>query len=286
MKTRAGKYVEATKEVIMPRKRTSKNVKLYEEIRNSAISDFDIGSNARVIGEQQAQMDVEKIREILEKNYQEPPKRHNIDIPVSEPESLVIEDTLEYDINSILEKAHENKEVDSYEQERLKKVRDTQFDILKNLELDNESKNVEKKDTKEELMDLINTISLNEKQVSEIQEETGDLDPLDMFEDLKGDGDTVVAGFKEEIRLAEEENDSVKKKMIETSEIDQAREEVLDESFYSDDLGFSKSDFGSLGDNDTSAADVIIKILIVLVVIGIVAGIVLFLNEFLNLGWF
>ena len=286
MKTRAGKYVEATKEVIMPRKRTSKNVKLYEEIRNSAISDFDIGSNARVIGEQQAQMDIDKIREILEKNYQEPPKRHNIDIPVSEPETLEMEDTLEYDINSILEKAHENKAVDSYEQERLKKVRDTQFDILKNLDLDNDSKSSEKKDTKEELMDLINTISLNEKQVNEIQEETGDLDPLDMFTDLKGDGDTVVAGFKEEIRLAEEENDSVNKKMVETSEIDQAREEVLDESFYSDDLGFSKSDFGSLGDKDTSAVDVIIKILIVLVVIGIVAGIVLFLNEFLNLGWF
>ena len=38
------------------------------------------------------------------------------------------------DINSILEAARQEKEVD-YEEERLKKVRDTQYDILKNLEL-------------------------------------------------------------------------------------------------------------------------------------------------------
>lgn len=287
MKTRTDKYVTKTIEVEMPRKRTSKNVKLYEDIRTSALNDFELGSNARVIGEQQAQMDIDKIKEILEKNYQEQPKRRSINIPeVEEPGVKALEDTVEYDINNILEKARESKEVESYEEERLKKVRDTQFDILKNLDLDNTNPKEEKKDTKEELLDLINTISLNEKQVSEIKEETKDLDPLDIFEDLKGDGDTVVAGFKEEIRLAEEENDSVAKQLEETEEIDKAREETVDESFYTDDLEFTKKDFGSLDDKEWSAADIIIKILIVLVVIGIVAGIVLFLNEFLNLGWF
>ena len=36
-------------------------------------------------------------------------------------------------------------------------------------------------------------------EIKDLIEETKDLDPLDIFEDLKGDGDTVVAGFKEEI---------------------------------------------------------------------------------------
>ena len=46
-------------------------------------------------------------------------------------------DTKEYDINSILEKARKTQNVD-YEKERLKKVHDTQYDILKNLNINSD----------------------------------------------------------------------------------------------------------------------------------------------------
>ena len=133
MKTRINKYYDETPS-FAPR-RTAKNNELYEEIKQSEIENFDIGSNAKVIGNNESQIDINKLKDILEKNYQEVPKRRSLKLDVLEEEEPEIEKTKEYDINAILERAREEKEVD-YQRERLKKVRDTQYDILKNLEVD------------------------------------------------------------------------------------------------------------------------------------------------------
>ena len=284
MKTRVDKYFSDIEEAP---KRVSKNNELYESIKSSEISNFDVGTNARVIGENDSQMNVDKIKEILEKNYAEPPKRRVIK-DYEEPEEIELEKTKEYDINAILEKARAEKEID-YENERLKKIRDTQYDILKNLDLnDDKSLKSSTEKTKEELLDLINTINLNEQQTKQIKEsltETKGLDPLDLLSDLKGDENTVVAGASElqdEILKAKNsESDKTKK------EIKEALDETLDKSFYTNSMSFDKKDFDeSFFDDAGGASSVIVKILIFIVFIAIVAGIVIFLNEFLNLGWF
>lgn len=284
MKTRVDKYFSDIEEAP---KRVSKNNELYESIKSSEISSFDVGTNARVIGENDSQINVDKIKEILEKNYAEPPKRTVIK-DYEEPEKIELEKTKEYDINAILEKARAEKEVD-YENERLKKIRDTQYDILKNLDL-NEDKSLKSstEKTKEELLDLINTINLNEQQTKQIKgclTETKGLDPLDLLSDLKGDENTVVAGASElqdEILKAKNSAPDKTKK-----EIKEALDETLDKSFYTNSMSFDKKDFDeSFFDDDGGASSVIVKILIFIVFIAIVAGIVIFLNEFLNLGWF
>ncbi len=265
-------------------KRVSKNTKLYEEIKNSDLDNFDITSNAKVIGDNQ--IDIDKIREILEKNYQEPPKRRSVKFDLPEEKELELEKTREYDINTILENARQEKEVD-YEQERLKKIRDTQYDILKNLELEAKEKTNEER-TKEELMELINTINLNEyqnKKKEELESEEGleeeELNPLNILSDLKGDENTVVAGAKEftkELKALESKT--------EEKEIQDAMDETLDDSFYTNSMSFSKKDFADFEDLEDKGTSVLIKILIVIILIAIIAGIVLFLNEFLNLNWF
>ncbi len=289
MKTRVDKY-ESLSEGYAP-KRVSKNTSLYEEIKNSDLNNFNIESNAKVIGENDSQIDINKIKEILEKNYQEPPKKRSMKFEVSEEEPLELEKTREYDINAILEQAREEKEVD-YQKERLKKIRDTQFDILKSLELEAKEKaeNNERK-TKDELLELINTINLNEyqnknnKEMPLEDEDVDDLDPLDILSDLKGDDNTVVVGAKE----FTEEMKVLETKDFDTSNIDledDSLETTMDHSFYTNSMTFDKKDFSDFEDLKDGASNVFLKILIIIVFLAIVVGVILFLNEFLKLGWF
>ncbi len=293
MKTRINKYYDETPS-FAPR-RTAKNNELYEEIKKSEIENFDIGSNAKVIGNNEAQIDIDKLKDILEKNYQEVPKRRSLKLDIPEEEEIEIEKTKEYDINAILEKAREEKEVD-YQRERLKKVRDTQYDILKNLEVEREEPKSKAADerTKEELLDLIQTINLNETQrqtlklikeeeKERVEEKTEtELDPLDILNDLRGDENTVVAGakeFEQELKEAKENK--------EKEEIAEALDEDVDDSFYTNSMSFNKKDFADFSDlEESKVSKILIKILIVIVFLAIIAGIVIFLNDFLNLGWF
>lgn len=273
-------------------KRVAKNRNLYDEMKNTDLDNFDIASNAKVIGDNNSQIDIDKIKEILEKNYQAP-QRRSLKMDIPEDEEYVMEKTREYDINSILEAARQEKEVD-YEEERLKKVRDTQYDILKNLELEASEKETTKKN-KEELLELINTINLNEVQnkakermeeedSEEEETETEELNPLNILSDLKGDENTVVAGAKEfNKEMASLEEEKAKK---EKEEISEAIDEDVDESFYTNSMSFSKKDFADFDDIDEGGSGIFVKILIVFLVLAIIAGIVLFLNEFLNLGLF
>ncbi len=265
-------------------KRVAKNRNLYDEMKNTDLDNFDISSNAKVIGDNNSQIDIDKIKEILEKNYQDP-QRRSLKMDIPDDEEYVMEKTREYDINSILEAARQEKEVD-YEEERLKKVRDTQYDILKNLELEASEKETTKKN-KEELLELINTINLNEvqnKAKEKMEEETEELNPLNILSDLKGDENTVVAGAKEfNDEMASLEEEKTKK---EKEEISKAIDEDVDDSFYTNSMSFSKKDFADFDDIDEGGSSIFVKIIIIFLVLAIIAGIVLFLNEFLNLGLF
>ena len=300
MKTRINKYYDDTPS-FAPR-RTAKNNELYEEIKKSELENFDIGSNAKVIGSNESQIDINKLKDILEKNYQDVPKRRrSLQLDIKDDEEIELEKTREYDINAILEKAREEKEVD-YQQERLKKVRDTQYDILKNLELDsfeNKPKAADNK-TKDELIDLIQTINLNETQCKTMkilkEEEKNkddqsaseeELDPLDILNDLRGDENTVVAGAKEFDEALKEEKEKKEKAEKEKMEIAKALDEDIDNSFYTNSMSFNKKDFAEFDDlEESKASRIIIKILIIVVLLAIIFGVVIFLNDFLNLGWF
>lgn len=223
----------------------------------------------------------------MEKNYHGLPKRREVKlVPEIEEKKIELEQTKEYDINAILEKAREEKEV-NYEKERLKKVRDTQYDILKNLdfneekEKENEFKASDSK-TKDELLELINTITENEMQKTK-------LDPLDILSDLKGDENTMVLGAKEDLeesmKIFEDENDLP---TLEMKKEQKSKKEKEEDSFYTGNLSFRDSDFDDFDDlkKDINSNRNILIIISVIVILLAIAGIVIFLNSSLKLELF
>ena len=283
--------------------RVSRNHQLYQEINDSELDSFSVKSNATVIGNQEPEIDIEKIKKILDTKYNEAPKRRSIRVEPREEESKLVDDTptKEYDLNVILEKAKGEKS-ETYEEARAKKLRNTQFDILNNLKIDNtkysdeedgasqyETEKTEMNKAEEDLMELINTITINEAKIKDAQKEehsedefdTGGVDPLSILEDLKGNEDTAVYD-----KMVEEVKTSATSNIIlEDKKSDEAKEEKedtkIDDSFYTKSL-FKKKDFVDDEFSDVKP-NIWIKIVIAIVIIAFAVGLFLFLRSFLNL---
>ena len=117
MNSRMDKYIDSPN----LKSRAEKNKDLYEKIKNADIDKFDIHSNATVIEEDVNRIDVDKIRDMLDKKYRDniPKRVLDTDYYKEEEPEIKLQDTKEYDINTILKKAREDQKVD-YEKERLK----------------------------------------------------------------------------------------------------------------------------------------------------------------------
>lgn len=266
METRIDKYNESRS-----MSRVAKNSDLYKEINDSALDNFSVRSNATVIGNQEKEIDVEQIKKILDKRYNSAPRRRSIRIePQEEVSRVSVDDTKEYDLTKVLEKAKDEK-VETYEESRAKKLRNTQYDILNNLNLDGKEETEEKKiDPEENLMNLINTITINEAKKKESAKE--DIDPLDILTDLKGEHNTQVYDSITSVTTITEVKEKEKEK--------KDKEEVIDNSFYTDNL-FKKKDFEEDSNDfvDEEKLGIGIKILIALVIIVFVVGLVLFIKS-------
>ena len=206
--------------------RTQRNQELYKEVSHLELEDFDLNSNASVIGDN-TNVNIDDIKDMLDKKYPESNKKHSIGDSTEEINlpKINLDETREYDINSILEKAKEKKEV-RYEQDRLKKVHNTQYDILKSLDIFKENDDEDEEETSEELevvksedvvtrkkqeklLDLIDTITAKEL-VTDDDVGTSTLDPLDILSDLRGDDEnTKVMGALEADKMLDEDDDSI-----------------------------------------------------------------------------
>ena len=237
MQSRMKKYydnIEDMEEVVPSRAQRNKD--LYKEVSNLEIEDFDLHSNVSVLGENTDNIDINDIKEILTEKYAENKKDKSFGSVEEEnlPE-INLDETREYDINSLLSKAKENKEV-NYEKERLMKLRDTQYNIFKDIEemqnSDNKGnsekiKRPEKMTSENELFDLINTIT--SKELAKAAEDNDGLDPLDILSDLKGeDENTKVMGALE---VPEEKEDTLETiiKDINLDEEKDKQEEIEEE---------------------------------------------------------
>jgi len=291
MQTRMEKYTDAHEEVGL---RFKKNEDLYKTISEEELNNYNVKTNATVIDNNGTNIDVEHIKRILETRYNSAPKRKSIVVPEDEQtQNLDVIETKEYDINLILQKAKEQENSD-YDKNRFKKLRDTQYDILKDLNLSEPKKNEKEDDKpveKDELMNLINTITQKELE----NREKNSSDPLDLFPDLKGNDDTVILeGMKDElneyfssneITLSEEIKNEVKDDVKEQSEI---TDNSLDNSFYTTSTVFTQSDFDDFEDlkNEVKGNKILLIIVTVLIIAGLLVGIFLLLNNFLGINFF
>ena len=242
--------------------RTHKNAELYQKDDVEDFNKIDINSNVSVLKNDVTAIDVDKIREMLDKKYHSTtPQRKSIDIEMDEePEAPVKETTKEYDINDIIAKAKKSQELD-YHEERLRKLRDTNYTILDNLDLSREDSDEEPDDedelTKEkELRELINTITeLEDKSINKVEA------PEDDVKDL--------------LDLTDDTDPSILPPSIENS-------------FYTGNLEVKEEDFDDFKEiqDDIKSNGIIIKILIFVFIIGaIIVGLIL-LNNFFEWGLF
>lgn len=283
MQTRMEKYTEAHEEVGL---RFKKNEDLYKTISDEELNNYNVKTNATVIDDNGTNIDVEHIKRILETRYNSAPKRKSIVVPEDDQtKDLDVIETKEYDINLILQKAKEQETAD-YDKNRFKKIRDTQYDILKDLNLSDVKKETPEEDKpveKDELMSLINTITQKELE----NREKNSSDPLDLFPDLKGSEDTVVLeGMKDElneyISSAEMNIQDEKPKQTESNE------SSLDNSFYTTSTVFTQSDFDDFEDlkKEVKGNKILLVIVTILIIAGLLVGIFLLLNNFLGINFF
>ena len=317
METRSNKYSESDVSN-SSLSRTKKNQSLYQEINELQIDTFDVNSNSEVLSNNGKTIDIDKLRDMLDKKYREEAKNKTLAKSYIDEnkERLTLDETREFDINAILSKAKEEKQTDDYEVERLKKLRNTQVNILSDLNIES-LKDVENKAVsegeKDKLKELIDTINITEA-TNKLKKK--DIDPLDLLSDLKGDEDeTKVEGVNElteevERQIKEEESkeslneikDSLTKEIKEelstdTTKIDNLKEvskalendkKKEENSFYTTSSIIKQDDFDDFSDlrKDLGATSIIVKILIVVVVIALVCGVVFLLNRILDWGLF
>ena len=263
MNSRMDKYAETPN----LKSRAEKNKDLYEQIKTSDIDKFDIASNATVIGEDISRIDVDKVKDMLDKRYRDEYDKRSLKF--REQDEEIIEDkkydTKEYDINAILEKAKKTQNVD-YEKEGLKKVHDTQYDILKKLNIDETTEEEVMEDSEENIVNLINTITNLELQNSK-KNSTGNTTALDLLSDLS-DNDT---------------NTVYKTMELDKEEISTKTEDNLDEEDLS--IEDKYDDFKEL-EKDLKSNNIAIKIVGIVFVVILIILAVIFLNKYFNLGLF
>ncbi len=267
--------------------RSNKNKDLYQSINKSEISRFKSYDNAKVIDEGAKDIDLNKIRNYVETlNNQEVPKQRRTlveDKGLYAPKEREEEKTKDYDINSILEKARDQREK-NYEQEKYKKLRDTQFDILSKLKIldDEQPEPPDEGFTTEEktLIDLINTVADNKNKndlLSELQEETIELtkqnqDLINKIEQTK-DQEQMKEMVSEEVtkELLKKDFEEAKEEMKNKPEVQQ-----VDDPFFTNSLSFSKDDFDDGEEKTGSFGATIGIIFLIIFIIAIVIGIMYF----------
>lgn len=304
MNTREDKYLK-NEEVTLSR--TKKNQALYEEMSEEELDGFSVDSNTTILDNNRSTIDVEKLKSMLDKKYRDPEKKVRLtrDDDEEVKYGVNLDETREYDINEILSKAKDSNDTD-YEVERLKKIRNTNLDILNGLSLadkmdEDDDEDKEEKDESKKLRELIDTINMKESL-------SDGADPLDILSDLKGDDDeTKVLGAKDDfmkettkeapvirgldkLNLKEEKDlaSEIKKPKVEKKDIDIDLDKTNENTFLTTTNLFTESDFDDFNDlkEEVAGTKIVIKILIVIVILAFIVGLVFVLNKFLNLGWF
>ncbi len=221
MNTRMQKY-DDVQEVTMSR--TKRNQEIYKSTDMTELSRFKSNANVSVISDAPKEINIEKIKsyiDSLEDEKEEKRKRLDLDIPEEKEEVVERKELRNYDVNSVLEEAREKKEVD-YEDQRHRKINNTQYDILKSIKIEDAKDGDDEDDllnTQEKtIVDLIQNIQKGNKKDDNVE---------DLFKDLMADNENtiVMAPITDD-----ETNKNNMKEALEdiTSNLEQIKEPVND----------------------------------------------------------
>ena len=303
--------------------RTRRNQDIYNVSDMSELSRIKTNTNVSVIADASKEIDIEKIKKYIENmndDSAEHKKRISIELPEEQKEEAKEKVEKDYDINSVLERARGKRETD-YELERHRKLNSNGYDILKSIQIKEESIDEDKTAPIDELntqektiVELIQNIQNNNTQGTNgtKKEETEDL-----FGELMGKSENTVVmapiynedANKENIKEAllsitkdletikDSLNDDTQAKITNEAEMnDESNQQnleknsqdqdniVADKSFYTNSLSFNKTDFEGFEDLEKKSkkGNVFAKIAITLIILMLLATIFLILNFLLD----
>ena len=252
--------------------RVSKNIALYDEVKECELSRVNNNSNVKIIEQTGKTIDLEKIKKYINDNNEK------------------------NDINSVLEKARENRSIE-YSEERYKQVRSSEYDILDKIKM---YKEIDNDDVDEPtatlntdertIVDLINTVTIHKGDVN-------------LLEELMAGGDTTGPIEEEQSKkdLTNEISEYIDAKKLETKETESLQEQKteelvnlkekmsdLDKSFYTNSMTFSKDDFEGFDELEKSVkkSSFVKTFLIIILILSIVASLIIIGNYVFDLGLF
>lgn len=320
MNSRMEKYGD---EPIENMSRSARNRKIYSSIDFDDISSIRTNNNVSVISDAEKEIDIEKIKKYINSINEEKiekRKRISLELPQEEHEEITNEEERDYDINSVLERARDKRTTD-YEVDRHRKLNSTQYDILKNIkikddtehEIDTTDKTDDLNTQEKTIVDLIQTISINSKNNKD-----------DLLQDLISNNENTVVmapinedtnkeALKEELenmtqdleRIKQPLNDLTQDLILEkeklkdlsmlTEKIDEEENEEendsntttsqIEKSFFTNSTSFSKKDFEGFEDleKDMKKSSAFTKIAIFLIILMLLGTIFIILNYVLDL---
>lgn len=279
MKSRMERYYN--NEIEDNNERVKKNEELYDTIYNfDPLLDVEEVNNA-------TEIDLENIKNIAERNREEYRKLRqykrllNADDENNEfelePKTLTEEKV--YDINSILEKAKMDR-LPSDDREKYRKLKNTQYDILNSLNIGEKTSEMQAREDfeaeKAKLKDLINTITMNKKDIDNFI--TKD-DSNHLLDDLMPMDNTIIT---------ESVQDTNKVEVVNTEEEHTVKTDNVDQSFYTSSLSFSKTDFEGVKNLESTVKvnNILIKILLFILLVIVTTVILFVVNNYIDLNIF
>ena len=322
MNSRMEKYED---EPIENMSRSARNRKIYSSIDFDDLSSIKTNTNVSVISD--AEINIEKIKKYINSvNNEKIEKRKKIslELPHQREEEIIKEEERDYDINSVLERARDKRTTD-YEVDRHRKLNSTQYDILKNIKIeDNIENDIESSNITDDLntqektiVDLIQTISINSKNNKD-----------ELLQDLIGNNENTVVlapinedknkeTLKEELESMTQDLERIKQPLndltqdlilekeklkdisISTKSIENSDDEELisneseepnkiEKSFFTNSMSFSKKDFEGFEDleKNMKKTSAFTKIAIILIILMLLGTIFIILNYVLDLKIF
>lgn len=307
MNTRMSKYDTNDYIDLSNMSRVKKNQGIYNSDDMSELSRFKATDNVSIISDANKEIDIETIKNYINSKEEREEKRRRLDVDIPEAPEEVVErqEFRTYDINSVLEDARENKEID-YEEQRHRKLNNTQYDILKNIKINQKREAKEKKNydtTEKTIVDLI----------QDIQHQPKENDVNDLFSDLMSDNENTVVmapidedeinkkNMKETLanitmdleKIKEPMNDATQDLIFEKEKLKMEKEKELnntntntintskissiDKSFYTNSMSFTKTDFEGFEDIE-KGTNIYIKIGIAAALILLIITILLIIN--------